>query len=109
MTWLELIRVRTIYEAGSVLSYLMTVRKTLAEMPELKKVEIYTGLTASTDIAIHLVWESKAPPRYGSETGQRMVSDLRRFGLVDHNTWLRKKVPDTAPGRDAKKAGLHPS
>ncbi|HOG16285.1 MAG TPA: hypothetical protein PLB96_02980 [Syntrophales bacterium] len=107
MRWLEVIRVRTLYASASVLSYLTAAGETLTAIPELKRVEIYAGMPANTDIAIHLLWEKGAPPPYGSEPGQRMVSDLRKFGLVDHTTWRRREVPDTTLGRDVKEAGMH--
>ena len=107
MSWLEVIRVRTLYASESVLSYLTAARETLPATPELRKVEIYTGMTANTDIAIHLLWGKNAPPPYGSEPGQRMAGDLRRFGLVNHTTWRRREAPVGTPGREAKKSGAH--
>ncbi len=102
MSWLEVIRVRTLYESESVLSYLTAAGETLAAIPGLKRVEIYTGLPAGTDLAIHLLWDKGAPPPYGSEPGQRMAGDLRRFGLVDHTTWRRREAPGAMP-----EAGAH--
>ena len=93
MKWLEVIKVRTLYETKNILSYLMAFKGNLGEIRDLKSMEIYTDLATYKDITIQLAWENEKTLPYGSESGQQIVSDLRRYGLVDHTTWLRIKMP----------------
>ncbi len=90
MRWMEVIRVRTLERTEDVQKHLISVKRVFAGIEGLVEGDIYTGLTNTTDIAIHLLWENDRVPSQGSEVALLLVEELKKFGLVDHSMWIKR-------------------
>jgi hypothetical protein len=88
--WMEVIKVRTLERTEIVQEHLARVRRTFTGMQGLANVDIYTGLTNTMDIAIHLLWENDRKPPRGSEVALRLAEELRKLGLVDYSIWIQR-------------------
>lgn len=53
-------------------------------------IKIYSHSSIETDYSIHLYYEKETDENLGTELGYKLTTDLKEFGLVNHNIWIDK-------------------
>ena len=89
MKWIEVIEFRAFKPDHALLEldFWNSLDGTTGEA-HLVRIEVYTHSTLPTDVSIHLHYESAQVESQGSLLGARLVSELKAFGVVNHNIWI---------------------
>ncbi len=89
MKWLEIIELRS---AGSnSVSAMEELAMLIDEVNQDNKqqtVKLYVHASVKTDFSIHLVHDTEKVENTGSDLGLNIATNLKAFGLVNHNVWL---------------------
>jgi len=86
METLEIIHLRM---AGAGAPALMDeVRKSVRAEPDLLDVRIYRHAKLETDLVVHLHRAKTQQGDRACESGERLASMLRAYGLVEHSLWV---------------------
>ncbi len=56
----------------------------------LTEANVYSHAVLDGDFAISLLWDTDEPYHHGSPTGVGLAQALKKFGLIDHSTWIKK-------------------
>ncbi len=89
MKWLEIIELRS---AGSNSELVMNKLALLideinrGEIPQ--TVQLFVHVNLKADFSIHLAHEKESIESTGSDLGLNIASNLKAYGLVNHNVWL---------------------
>ena len=58
------------------------------------KIRIYDHISVTTDLGVHIHFDTHlSEPRY-TELGIRLASALREYGMVEHTIWLEMEELD---------------
>jgi hypothetical protein len=96
--WVEVIKVRAIGEAESLL-----VAEILREFTAMEKrdqptaMKIYRHATVESDRCIHLYWESESLLPGKSVVGFRIVESIGGLGVANHSIWVEDVSGIQAP------------
>lgn len=89
MKWLEIIELRM---GGSnselVMAELAMLTDGLKQDNNQQAVKLYVHVNIKTDFSIHLVHKTEEVKNTGSDLALNIASNLKAFGLVNHNVWL---------------------
>lgn len=90
MVWLETINIRSagVIEARKVLELCSQIAESTAPDAALR-VKVFCNSTYTTDISIHLQWNSDPGP--SSILGNELTSALRDLGLINHTVWIEQE------------------
>jgi hypothetical protein len=89
MKWIEVIEFRAFNSEHTLLELdFWNCLNDATRETDLVKIEVYTHSTLPTDVSIHVHYESAQVQRQGSLLGARLVSELKGFGIVNHNVWI---------------------
>ena len=90
--WLELIRLRATHaltrQMPEDLSNYLEFLKDEAGLIEAK---LYGGIQPDGDFSLALLWETEGVQPCGSLIAQRLIPQLRRYGLINHTVWIENK------------------
>ncbi len=92
MKWVEIIELRAFNKDDALLK--LDFWKGLDDATKeanIMKIEVYNNSTLTTDISIHLHYESAQVENQGSPLGLQLVSELKAFGIVNHTVWVEKR------------------
>ena len=84
--WLEIIELRTVVKNEDMVK--VKVRKLIEEVENEEteqSIRVFSHLTITTDLSIHLAHSSRIVPASGSPLGLFLVSSLKEYGLVNHS------------------------
>lgn len=91
MKWLEVIELRSMgIDQKELELQLYSLIDEMKQKTRQQEIKVYSHITVETDISIHLNNDSDSSNIGGSPMGQRLVSALREFGLVNHSVWIEK-------------------
>jgi hypothetical protein len=91
MKWLEIIEFRSVGKNRTTME-----KKINGLIDEVKQkmrqqaIKVYSHISVETDFSIHLYNDSDSADYGGSPLGQRLISALGEFGLVNHSVWIEK-------------------
>ena len=92
MKWIEIINLRS---AGAPRESIeQKVPRSVAEVDRgknLVSIQVYRHATLDTDLGVHLLFDSPRLEARPSALGQRLVSLLKEFGLVNHSLWVEEE------------------
>ena len=89
MNWIEIIELRVAGRLPDRLdAQLREFHRQVEQSQDKLAVKFYTRPGIDTDVSIHLFHASSEVARRGSPLGQRLVSALKPFGLVNHTLWI---------------------
>lgn len=90
MAWLEIISIRAVgvAEAAKVLEFCRESFPSI-DVDKLLKLTVYTNARYSTDISIHLQWESDPGPM--SILAGEVSSAVADLGLISHTLWMERE------------------
>ena len=93
MKWVEVIEFRSFKKDQALLEldFWNCLSDTIGEA-HITKIEVYNHSTLTTDISIHVHYESAQIESQGSPLGLRLVSELRAFGVVNHTVWVEAQT-----------------
>jgi hypothetical protein len=96
MKWVEVIEFRSFNkdEALLELDFWNCLSAAIGEV-DIVKIEVYNHSTLTTDISIHLHYDSAQVESEGSSFGMQLVSELKAFGVVNHTVWVEKFATKT--------------
>lgn len=92
MKWLEVIELRTVDCDQEMLE--VQLKKLLTEFEkkmEGQGIRLYRRVSVENDFRIHLFQERERIDVCGSESGYRLVSALKEFGMVNHSIWVETR------------------
>ena len=89
MRWVEVIEFRSFNKDDALLEldFWNCLSDAIGEA-HIAKIEVYNHSTLTTDIRIHVHYESAQVENQGSPLGLRLVSELKAFGVVNHTVWV---------------------
>ncbi len=91
MKWLEIIEIRSVGKNRTEMELqLKNLIDEVKQETRQQAIKVYSHITVETDFSIHLYNDSKSADISGSPLGQRLVSALREYGLVNHSVWIEK-------------------
>jgi hypothetical protein len=91
MKWLEIIELRSVGDKRAMIeSQLKSMFDEMKQETGKQKIKVYSHITVETDFSIHLHNDSKSADIDGSPLGQRLVSALKEYGLVNYSVWVEK-------------------
>ncbi|UCF84188.1 MAG: hypothetical protein JSV50_00710 [Desulfobacteraceae bacterium] len=91
MKWLEIIELRSVGNKRTVMELqLNSLIDEVIQKTSQQAIKVYSHITVETDFSIHLHNDSKSADNDGSPLGQRLVSALKEYGLVNHSVWVEK-------------------
>jgi hypothetical protein len=94
MIWIEIIRTQAVTSPTSELeNSIRDLVRESASIPELLMVKALRSTTHPEERCIALVWFSTRQQESGSALGFSIVSELERFGPVDHSIWHEVLTP----------------
>jgi len=89
MNWLAIIELRVTGRRPDRLdAQLRELYRQVERSEDKLAVRFYTRPGIDTDLSIHVFHASSEVARRGSPLGQRLVSALKPFGLVNHTLWI---------------------
>jgi len=89
MNWIEIIELRVTGRRPDRLdAQLRELYRQVERSEDKLAVRFYTRPGIDTDLSIHVFHASSEVARRGSPLGQRLVSALKPFGLVNHTLWI---------------------
>ncbi len=89
MKWVEVIEFRSFNTDDALLELdLWNCLSDASGEADIVKIDVYNHSTLPTDVSIHLHYESAQVENQGSPFGMRLVSELKAFGVVNHNVWV---------------------
>jgi len=90
MRWLEMINIRTarVIEAARIIELCRQNFQSMAH-EKLLKLTVYCSAMYTTDISIHLQWNSDPGPE--SILGSEVSAALRDLGLISHTLWIEQE------------------
>jgi len=90
MKWIEIIDLRTSGEFSE------EVKQNLAAVVEEinPAVKFYMHAFMNTDFSIHIEHDSEKVDKNGSSLGIQIASNLKAFGLVNHNVWIESNLSE---------------
>ena len=88
MRILEIVHLRLAGESPRALRDL--VRESIGGGPDAGDVRVYRHATLGTDLAVHLVRRDGGQTDRVSDTGTRLASLLRGYGMVEHAVWVEE-------------------
>jgi len=92
MKWLEIIELRSVGDKRAVMELqLKSLIDEVKQETRQQAIKVYSHITVETDFSIHLYNDSKSTDISGSPLGQRLVSALKEFGLVNHSIWVEMR------------------
>ncbi|HGY54517.1 MAG TPA: hypothetical protein ENK44_02325 [Caldithrix abyssi] len=93
MTRLDIIELRTVRKNREAVEAFLWRWQTqvLAERKALL-VKIYRQAELETDFSIHVQYDSKTQDADVCILGERLASDLKDFGLVNHTVWVEQET-----------------
>jgi hypothetical protein len=93
MRWVEVIEFRSFKKDDALLKldFWNCLGDAIGEA-QIVKIEVYNHSTLTTDISIHVHYESAQIASQGSPFGLRLVSELRAFGVVNHTVWVEAQT-----------------
>jgi hypothetical protein len=93
MKWVEVIEFRSFKKDQALLEldFWNCLNDAIGEA-DIVKIEVYNHSTLTTDISIHVHYESAEIESQGSPFGLRLVSELRAFGVVNHTVWVEAQT-----------------
>ncbi len=92
MNWVEIINLRSAGPPRETIE--QKIPRSVAEgdrNENLVAIQVYRHATLDTDLSVHLLFEAQAPEVRPSALGQRLVSVLKGFGLVNHSVWVEDR------------------
>ena len=91
MKWLEIIELRSV-NRDRILNELglmnLIAELDLGSRPH--EIKMYVHGTIETDMSVNLIYDSENVDTRGSSLGLRLVSTLKKFGLVNHSVWVER-------------------
>ncbi len=94
MTHLEIIEIRTTGKNHTALEmYLASWQAGVMSDKRAPQVKIYRHAVLDSDFSIHLRYDAEAGEFGVRVLGDRLVSALKEFGLVNQTRWVEKPFP----------------
>jgi hypothetical protein len=90
MRWLEIVRLRSAGDYGSLVDELLGQIPALERIAGLVEIRSYLHPEIENDLSVHIFWESPVCKGNGSTIGDQIAYALRELGLVDHSVWIEK-------------------
>jgi hypothetical protein len=92
MKWVEIIEFRSFNPDCALLEldFWNCLSEAIGEA-HIVKIEVYNHSTLTTDISIHVHYESAQVASQGSPFGVQLISELKAFGVVNHTVWVEKR------------------
>ncbi|APF18936.1 hypothetical protein [Caldithrix abyssi] len=91
MTRLEIIEIRTTGNNRDDLErFLKNWQAEVKAKVKTASVKIYQQAGLETDYSVHLRYDPDTTETEYRVLGERLVSDLKEFGLVNHTVWMEK-------------------
>lgn len=91
MKWLEIIELRSVGKNRTEMELqLNSLIDEVKQETRQQAIKVYSHITVETDFSIHLHNDSKSADIDGSPLGQRLVSALKEYGLVNYSVWVEK-------------------
>jgi len=104
MNWIEIIELRATGRHPSRLdAQLREFHRQVEKNEEKQAVKFYTRPGIDTDVSIHLFHASSEVSRRGSPLGQRLVSALKPYGLVNNTIWIENGMVREGQGSGGTK------
>ncbi|MGC8491773.1 MAG: hypothetical protein ACP5SH_08545 [Syntrophobacteraceae bacterium] len=96
MVWLETINIRSagVIEARKVLELCSQIAESTT-LDTALRVKVFCDTTYTTDISIHLEWNSDPGPL--SVLGNELTEAFRDLGLINHTVWIEQEYPAGLP------------
>ena len=94
MRWTEVIGVRA--SAGHRRTLAAQLRRLQGEVQEqglARSMRVLQRLAIDTDLCVYLEHDTRAADPAGSAVAQRLVEEMRPFGLVHHSIWIEAPAP----------------
>lgn len=89
MKWIEVIQLRAVDGNREFLeSKLNTLINEVVAGSKEQTISAYHRALIDSDYSIHIFHRSNPVENFGSPLGERIVSALREFGLVNHTVWI---------------------
>jgi hypothetical protein len=96
MKWVEVIEFRSFNKDEALLELdFWNCLSAAIEEVDIVKIEVYNHSTLTTDISIHLHYDSAQVENQGSLLGLCLVSELKALGVVNHTVWVEKFATKT--------------
>jgi hypothetical protein len=92
MKWIEIIELRSTKEKGTLLKEdLREFVKGLKYEEGLFEAKVLSHGSLESDLSLHLYYDSENVDVSGSPLGLRLLTELKKFGMVDHNIWIQRR------------------
>lgn len=96
--WLEIIHIRTTESRSELLIGELTgLLSSIREEADTLTISLFRHAALPADISLHLVHQSDREPPGKSNTGLRISSAMREYGMVDHGVWVMEYSMNRAP------------
>ena len=92
MRFLEIIDIRSTESMGKELrAELKDLAKEVNEKEDREKMKIYIHTKINNDFSIHIIHNTNTNFEKGSQLGMAIISSFKKYGLINHNIWIRKE------------------
>ena len=88
MRTLEIVHLRLAAQSSHALRD--HIRESIRGGPDAGDVRVYRHATLASDLAVHLVRRDAGQADRVSDTGTRLASLLRGYGMVEHSVWVEE-------------------
>lgn len=93
MNWLEIIELRTSENnSETVVRELSQLINDINQLGKQTDVKLYFKTYLKTDLSIHIKHNKGPINQKGSDLGLQIASNLKTYGLVNHNFWVEAVI-----------------
>ena len=91
MKWVERINLRAgSHNSQAILLQVMEMTSQIHGAAGLTEANVYSHAVLDGDFEISLLWDTDELYHHGSPTGLGLAQTLKKFGLIDHSTWIKR-------------------
>lgn len=93
MRFLEIIEIRTTENMrNKLIAGLKEIEEEVNNKEGRNIMKFFLNTKIKNDFSVHIKYESENEFNKGSRLGLTIISSFKRYGLINHNIWIRKSI-----------------